>query len=93
MTNRKIIVTMHSAGASKPSGKATSWPRKKENSTNKVHPRPAFGQPDVECFGILEFGTLQPMIFFSPVTDPSNQVTITTTATVLINDIMNEILF
>ena len=84
---------MHSMGASKPSGKATGWPRQKENTTDKVQLHLVFGQPNIECFGVLEVCTLQPMVFFSSVTDPSYQVIIPMTATPFIDDITNKIFF
>jgi len=82
---------MRSAGASKPSEKATGWPKWKVNSTNNIHFHPALGQPDVESFCVLQVGTLQPPIFFRAIPDPMYKIAVSATAAALIDDITDEV--
>ena len=69
----KIISTMGSAGASKPSGKATGWPgTKKRKKIYKILACFVTCQPDIKGFGVSQFGARQPVVGVGAISKPSN---------------------
>ena len=75
-----------------PVGKLLAGQGRRVNRIKTIHPCSAFGQPDVQSFGVVQIRSLQPPIFLGAITNPSHKVAVTMTTMVLIHNIADEIL-
>ena len=76
-----------------PVGKATSRPRdENEKLLRNCRIQHLSSQPDIECFGVLEFPASEPSILFFAITDPPYEVFESTPGSSFVNYVPNKVL-